>query len=47
MHVGDRYVAGFSANTVINRSHFGMINSVPFVSEDVRILIETEGIRTE
>ena len=42
-----RYIAGFSADTTINRSQFGMNEGVPFVSEDVRIHIEVEGIREE
>ena len=37
--------AGFSADAVINRSDFGMINSVPFVGEDVRLHIESEFVR--
>jgi polyisoprenoid-binding protein YceI len=39
------YIAGFSADAVINRSDFGMINSVPFVGEDVRLHIESEFLR--
>jgi polyisoprenoid-binding protein YceI len=39
------YVAGFSADAEINRSDFGMNNSVPFVGEDVRLHIESEFIR--
>lgn len=41
----NRYIAGFSASTTINRSHFGMINDVPFVGENIRIAIEAEGIK--
>lgn len=43
----NRYVAGFSAQAEINRSDFGLINGVPFVGENVRLLIEAEGIRQE
>jgi len=38
------YVAGFSADCVVNRSQFGMNNGVPFIGEDVRIHMEIEGI---
>lgn len=37
-------MAGFSIDTTINRSNFGMINGVPFVSENVRIHVEMEGM---
>ncbi len=47
VHFANRYVAGFSARTEINRSDFGLNNSVPFVGENVRILIEAEGIKEE
>jgi polyisoprenoid-binding protein YceI len=40
-------VAGFSADTTINRSQFGMNNGVPFVGEDVRLHIEVEGDQAE
>ncbi|MCP5361849.1 MAG: polyisoprenoid-binding protein [Hyphomicrobiales bacterium] len=41
--INNKRVAGFSANTEINRSHFGMINYVPMIGEKVRLVIETEG----
>ncbi|MDB2414144.1 YceI family protein [Rickettsiales bacterium] len=41
------HIAGFSADTTINRSHFGMNNSVPLVGENVRMHIEAEFIRDE
>lgn len=40
-----KYVTGFSAKTTINRSEFGMINGIPFVSDKVHFQIEVEGIR--
>ena len=45
--VTKKYVAGFSADSVINRSQFGMNNYVPFVGENVRLHIELEGIRQQ
>lgn len=39
------YVAGFSAETSIQRDAFGMINNIPFIGEEVRVVIETEFIR--
>jgi polyisoprenoid-binding protein YceI len=35
--------AGFSATTKIKRSDFGMTQSVPMISDEVEIRIETEG----
>ena len=37
--------AGIPADAVINRSDFGMINSVPFIGEEVRLHIESEFVR--
>lgn len=39
------HVAGFSADAEIVRSHFGLINGIPFVGDNVRLHIETEGVR--
>jgi polyisoprenoid-binding protein YceI len=39
------HVAGFSADATVNRSRFGMNNSVPLVGEEVRVHIEAEFIR--
>lgn len=38
------YVAGFSGNAVIKRSDFGMSNLVPAVSDEVKLLVELEGV---
>ncbi len=45
--VSKNYIAGFSVDTVINRSDFGMNNLVPMIGENVRIHAEIEGIRQE
>ena len=42
---GDKYVAGFSAKTMIKRSDFGMVYGLPAIGDDVEIMIEIEGIR--
>jgi len=39
------YVAGFSADTMITRSEFGMDYGLPGVGDDVEIRLEVEGIR--
>jgi len=39
------YVAGFSADTNINRSDFGMNNYVPIIGESVKVHIEAEFVR--
>ncbi len=36
------YASGFSAKTQIRRSDFGLTRSIPFVSDEIRITIETE-----
>lgn len=38
------YVAGFSAEAMLKRSDFGMNAYIPNVGDEVRILIETEGV---
>ena len=38
----DHYSSGFSATTQIFRSDFGIIRSIPYVSDEIRITIETE-----
>lgn len=38
----DVYAVGFSATTQILRSDFGITRTVPFVSDEIRISIETE-----
>lgn len=42
----DQYVAGFSAQTQIRRSDWGLTRTVPFVSDEIQISIETEFKRT-
>lgn len=44
--LSDQYVAGFSAVTQIRRSDWGMTRTVPFVSDEIQITIETELKRT-
>jgi polyisoprenoid-binding protein YceI len=39
------YASGFSAKTQIRRSDFGLTRSIPFVSDEIRITIETEKFR--
>ena len=39
------YVAGFGAETSFNRSDFGMSAYTPAVGDEVRLLIQTEGVR--
>lgn len=39
------YKTGFSATTTIKRSDFGITKGIPLVSDDVKIVIEVEGIR--
>lgn len=43
--MGDQYAAGFSADTTIKRSDFGITYGLPMVGEDVKIHIEVEAIR--
>jgi polyisoprenoid-binding protein YceI len=38
------YVAGFSAETTVKRSEFGMGAYIPMVGDDVRVMIQTEGV---
>lgn len=45
--VSKKNVAGFSADTTINRSQFGMNNYVPMVGENVKLHIEVEGVPAE
>jgi len=42
-----RYVAGFSANAVINRSDYGMDYGLPGVGDTVDIRLEVEAMRIE
>ncbi len=42
-----KMTAGFSANTVIARSEWGMNEYVPMVGEEVQIMIEAEGTQAE
>jgi polyisoprenoid-binding protein YceI len=45
--VSKKNVAGFSADTTINRSQFGMNNYVPMVGENVKLHMEVEGVQVE
>lgn len=45
--ITNQFVAGFSADTVIHRSDFGMDYLVPMVSNDIRLEIEAEGINID
>ena len=40
------YASGFSATTQIRRSDWGITRTIPFVSDELRITIETEMLRT-
>lgn len=42
-----KFVSGFSASGVIQRSEFGMNYGLPMVGDDVEIRIEVEGIRND
>lgn len=42
-----KYVSGFSATTTLKRSDFGMTYGLPAVGDEVEIILEVEGIRTE
>ena len=42
-----KYVSGFSAETIVKRSEFGMTYGLPGVGDDVHVRIEVEGYRTE
>jgi polyisoprenoid-binding protein YceI len=40
------YASGFSATTQIRRSDWGITRTIPYISDELRITIETEMIRT-
>ena len=40
------YASGFSASTQIRRSDWGITRTIPYVSDELRITIETEMLRT-
>ncbi|MDX2309118.1 MAG: YceI family protein [Hyphomicrobium sp.] len=40
-----QYVAGFSAATQIRRSDWGLSRTIPYISDEIRISIETELVR--
>lgn len=42
-----KFVAGFSATGALKRSDFGMDYGLPGIGDDVNIIIEVEGIRTD
>lgn len=41
------YASGFSATTQIRRSDWGITRTIPYVSDELRITIETEMLRTD
>jgi polyisoprenoid-binding protein YceI len=41
------FAAGFHAEATIKRSDFGMQGGIPLVGDDVRLLIETEGVNVD
>ena len=43
----DHYSSGFSATTQIFRSDFGITRTIPYVSDELRITIETEMHRSK
>ena len=40
-----KFIAGFSANTKIDRTKFNMKGGLPFIDKNVKIIIEAEGIK--
>ncbi len=42
-----KWVAGFSASTIVKRSEFGMNYGVPNVGDDVEVRIEVEAVRVD
>jgi polyisoprenoid-binding protein YceI len=42
-----KWVAGFSAKTVISRSHWGMSRGIPLLSDAIEIAIEMEFLRVD
>jgi polyisoprenoid-binding protein YceI len=43
----NKYIAGFSARTVIKRSEWGMNYGLPVIGDEVEIMLEVEGIRQQ
>ena len=43
--VNENYVAGFSGGTTIKRSDYGMTYLVPAIGDEVKVMLEVEGIR--
>lgn len=41
------FIAGFSAEATIKRSDFGMTSGIPMVGDDVRLMVETEGVNVD
>jgi polyisoprenoid-binding protein YceI len=41
------FIAGFSAEATLKRSDFGMTNGIPMVGDEVKIMIETEGVNAD
>lgn len=42
-----KWISGFSARTVIERSHWGLKRGVPLISDEVEIRIEAEFLRVD
>jgi polyisoprenoid-binding protein YceI len=43
--VNEKYIAGFSGGTTIKRSDYGMTYLVPAIGDEVKVMLEVEGIR--
>ena len=43
--VNQKYIAGFSGSTTIKRSDYGMTFLVPAVGDEVKVVLEVEGVR--
>jgi len=43
----NKFIAGFSARTTIDRSEWGMKYGLPMMSPEVEIIIEVEGVKSE
>ena len=43
--VNEKYIAGFSGGTTIKRSDHGMTYLVPAIGDEVKVMLEVEGIR--
>lgn len=41
------FIAGFSAEATLKRSDFGMVYGIPMVGDEVKLVIETEGVNVD